>query len=209
MWFKPGGAPYALFKSTSEFPVKKLYVRDPRFAWYHQGIPGVGETIRDVALFLQKNIKEQDAQRIVMTGGSMGGYAALLFGWLIEADQVHAFNPVTFISPGKRFLNGDFFRPGWKLLKWRLLMRSVYKSPEFSKQFSDLKELFGTRDVKTQFHIHFSYRSRMDRRHAVRMGVFPNVILHAYNEKIHSLKMLKKNGRLEKILLDSLEIQSD
>jgi hypothetical protein len=205
-WFKPGGAFFALVNSTSDFPVKKLYVRDLKFAWYQQGLPEVGEGIRDVALFLQKKIKEQNAQRVVMTGGSMGGYAALLFGWFVEADQVHAFNPVTFISPGKRFLNGDFFRPGWKLLKWRLLMRSVYKSPKFSKQYSDFKELFGTRDVKTQFHIHFSYRSRMDRRHAKRMGIFPNVILHGYNEKIHSLKMLKKNGRLQNILLNSFKM---
>jgi hypothetical protein len=208
-WFKPGGARFALINSTSDFPVKKLYVRDPRFAWYHQGLPEIGGSIHDIALFLQKKIKEQDAQKVVMTGGSMGGYAALLFGWLVEADQVHAFNPVTVISPVKRFLNGDFFRLEWKPLKFRLLMRSVYKSPKFSKRFSDLKGLFGIRDVKTQFHIHFSYQSRMDRRHATRMGVFPNVILHGYNEKIHSLKMLKKNGRLEKILLDSLKIQSD
>jgi len=197
-WFKPGGARFALLKSTSEFSVKKLYVRDPRFAWYHQGLPETGESIRDVALFLQKKIKEQDAQRVVMTGGSMGGYAALLFGWLVEAEQVQAFNPVTFISPVKRFLNGDFFSLGWKLLKWRLLMRSVYKSPKFSKQFADLKELFGTQSVNTEFHIHFSYNSKIDRRHAMRMGVFPNVILHSYDEKIHSLKMLKESGQLEK-----------
>ena len=98
---------------------------------------------------------------------------------------------------------------GWKLLKWRLLMRVVYKSPKFSKQFADLKELFGTQSVKTEFHIHFSYNSRMDRRHAMRVGVFPNVILHSYDEKIHSLKMLKESGQLEKILLGSLQVQSN
>lgn len=208
-WFKRGGAPFGMLKSTSKLPVKKLYVRDTRFAWYHQGLPDAGGSIGEVALFLQKKIREQNVRRVVMTGGSMGGYAALLFGWLIEADQVHSFNPVTFISPVKRFLNGDFFRPEWKLLKLRLLMRSVYKSPKFSKQFADLKELFGTQSVNTEFHIHFSYNSRMDRRHAMRMGVFPNVILHAYSEKIHSLKMLKESGQLEKILLDSLKVQSD
>ena len=207
-WFKSGGSPFSLLKLTSQFQVKKLYVRDPRFAWYHQGLPEIGESIRDIVFFLQKTISEQNARRVTMTGGSMGGYAALLFGWLVEADRVHAFNPVTFISPVKRFLNGDFFRPGWKLLKWKLLMRSLYKSPKFSKHFSDLKDLFSTQDVKTQFHIHYSHKSKMDRRHAMRMGVFPNVILHGYNEKIHSLKMLKKDGRLEKILLEACQVST-
>jgi len=203
-WFGGRSVPFGLLKSTSELPVKKLYIRDLRFAWYHQGLPGVGESIREVALFLQKKIKEQNVRRVVMTGGSMGGYAALLFGWLVEADQVHSFNPVTFISPVKRFLNGDFFRTGWKLLKLKLLMRSMYKSPKFSKQFADLKQLFGTKGVNTEFHIHFSYNSRMDIRHAMRMGVFPNVILHGYSEKIHSLKMLKQTGQLDKILFESI-----
>lgn len=68
-WFKPGGASFGLLESTSVFPVKNLYLRDPRFVWYHQGLPEIGESIRDVALFSQKKLREQNAQRVVMTGG--------------------------------------------------------------------------------------------------------------------------------------------
>jgi len=46
----------------------------------------------------------------------------------------------------------------------------------------------------------------MDKRHATRMGIFPNVILHGYKEKMHSLKMLmQEENFLHKILFDSLK----
>ena len=40
-----GMPPFEFFKATGAIPVKKLFVRDLRQAWYHRGIPGHGESI--------------------------------------------------------------------------------------------------------------------------------------------------------------------
>jgi len=63
---------------------------------------------------------------------------------------------LTFINPIKRFFKGDFFRPGWKPIRWKVLIRNMRKHPKFSKDFIDLRKLFLTRKVNTEFHIHFS-----------------------------------------------------
>lgn len=188
-----GIIPFGLLKSTLRLPVKKLYIRDINRAWYHQGLPGIGRNIEEIVVFLKNKINQQKVQWIIMMGGSMGGYAALLFGFLVEADLVHSFNPLTFIDPILRLLRGDYFRLNWKFLKLKLIIRNFKKSLIFSKKYTDLKKLFRSRSVKTKFHIHYSSKSRMDRYHALRMNIFPNVILHPYSQKTHSLKMVIKD----------------
>jgi len=204
-----GIIPFGLLKSTLNLPVKKLYIRDPNRAWYHQGLPEVGRNIDDIVLFLKNKIKQQHAKRVIMMGGSMGGYAALLFGFLVDVDIVHSFNPLTFIDPIPRLLNGDYFSLSWKFIRLRLLIRNVVKSLIFSKKYTDLKKLFISGKVKTEFNIHYSLNSRMDRRHAQRMNIFPNVILHPYNERNHSLKMaIKKEDFFYKNIISSIQFKS-
>lgn len=183
-----------MLKATAKLPFKKLYLRDLNQAWYHQGVAGMGKDIDEAAGFLRRMIEEEGCEKVAMMGGSTGGYGALLFGWLLEAHLVHAFNPPTYIGPLKRIWKGDFLTLGWPPLKWKLLLRTFGKSPRFSRKYADLKTLFRTRTVRCEFHIHFSRHSRKDRRHALRMGTFPNVVLHEYEERTHSLKAHMREG---------------
>ena len=59
-----------------------------------------------------------------MLGSSAGGYAALLFGRLLEADEVHAFGPQTFISPSLRLRYSD----NWWSYTQKLWMRVKRKA---------------------------------------------------------------------------------
>jgi hypothetical protein len=57
----------------------------------------VGDTFDDVATHLRTLLGDH-ARRAVFTGGSMGGYAAVLLGSRLGAAEVQAFARQTFIS---------------------------------------------------------------------------------------------------------------
>src|SRR5690606_24328241 len=75
---------------TSDLPVKKLYVRDLNNSWYHGEHPGIGAGVDALAEWIRGVIREQDVRKVVTLGCSMGGYAAILLGALIDADRVLA-----------------------------------------------------------------------------------------------------------------------
>jgi pimeloyl-ACP methyl ester carboxylesterase len=74
-----GMPPFEFLRLTGEFPVKRLFVRDVRQAWYHRGTPEYGETIEAVAESLGELISSHRVERLVTAGNSAGAYAALRF----------------------------------------------------------------------------------------------------------------------------------
>src|SRR3954453_9099216 len=94
--FRP--PPFHLFDFTSGFEVKRLLVRDPTRVWYHRGIPRFGDTIDKAAASLRALLDDLGVERLVTLGSSAGGYAALVFGALLDADLALSFSPQTNID---------------------------------------------------------------------------------------------------------------
>jgi len=187
---------FEFFKMLSGFPVKKLFLRDIRQAWYQDGVPGFGNTVDEIATHLKGQIAQQGSNRVVMIGNSAGGFAALLFGWLLEVDEVIAFSPQTFISQTQRLLHADF--------RWRPQIRTVQQCSKRKKTYLDMATIFSTQPIKTKIHIHYCTKHRLDRHHARRMRHHPNVTLHEYAQGGHLLvKLLRNNGRLAEIIRDA------
>jgi len=72
-----------------------LYLRDYRNAGFASGIEAVAANAEDTAAHLVGLARQAGARRIVTFGNSLGGYAALRYGPLLEADRVLAFIPAT------------------------------------------------------------------------------------------------------------------
>jgi pimeloyl-ACP methyl ester carboxylesterase len=189
---------FEFFKLLSLFAVKKIFVRDLEQAWYHNGLKGVGNDIDAIATYLQAQITQHKVRRVIMIGNSAGGYAALLFGLLVEVDEVHAFSPQTFINWPQRLWHLDF--------RWRQQIRKLYQSSHLDERYLDLKPLFQSRPSKTKFHIYFCERDRLDNLHASRMDGCSNLELHKYQEGGHRLvKWLKDRGDLERLIAQALQ----
>ena len=60
---------------------------------YHSGIEGISRNIDETLEYLRKEIK--DYKKVVFLGVSSGGYAAILFGSLLNIQSVVAFIPQT------------------------------------------------------------------------------------------------------------------
>ena len=186
---------FEFFQLARGLSAHKLFFRDMHQAWYHRGLPGVGECIGDIASFIRDEITSVGARRVAVFGNSMGGYAALLFGALVGAHEVHVFAPQTFLSPMSLIRHADF---RWKRDIWR-----VYLSAD-RREHLDLRNAM--RDAKqTEFHIHFSSVNRLDAVHAHHLAGSANVHLHDHPEGGHRVvKTLRDNGTLQQIVRRAL-----
>jgi Flp pilus assembly protein TadD len=98
---KPGR--FSFYGTFRDIAVNKLFVNTPANCWYRDGIPGVGDCIESVADGIRIVMQELTPRSVMCVGNSMGAYAALLFGTLVNADQVLAIGPETLLNlPGSR-----------------------------------------------------------------------------------------------------------
>jgi hypothetical protein len=68
---------------------KHIFIRDIRKQWYIGGINSKLDTPLKLAEFLEK---ETAGYKVFTIGSSAGGFAAILFGSLLQVDRVYAFN---------------------------------------------------------------------------------------------------------------------
>ncbi len=194
---KMGVTPFEFFNLSKSFDTNRIYVRDFAQSWYHQGLPGIADDIDGIVDFLREKITQSHADKVIMVGNSMGGYAAILFGVLLDADTVHAFSPQTFINKLNRLRYFD--------RRWRKQIKKTYHIK--TKKYFDLKSvLHGSQNkLKCQINIYYSDTHRLDKIHATHLTSFSNVKLNAYEKGGHRLvKHLRDTGELNKIISNSL-----
>lgn len=78
---------------------KKFFVRDLSCTWYFNGLNGISNSIETTLNFIKKGIQISKATEVRVIGKGNGGFAALLFGTLLNADNIMVYNPVTYITP--------------------------------------------------------------------------------------------------------------
>jgi pimeloyl-ACP methyl ester carboxylesterase len=121
-----------------------LLVRDPSDNWYNAGLPGVGQTVEEIAGRIEAELAKMGAKRVVTVGSSMGGYAAILFGCLIGAERVVALVPQTLLDPG--------------LPHWRPAAGVELQAPDLRPFIHDapqttINAVFGMDDLMDIFHV--------------------------------------------------------
>jgi hypothetical protein len=78
----------------------KLFLQDDTSRWYLYGINGISNNIIETKNYIQKKIKKY--KNITFIGTSSGGYAAILFGSLLNINKVISFIPQTNLNVIKR-----------------------------------------------------------------------------------------------------------
>jgi pimeloyl-ACP methyl ester carboxylesterase len=73
--------------------INKILVRDSGNAWYHRRIDGLGTHPDETAQACRALIREIRPSKVITIGQSMGAYAAVMYGLLLEVQQVIAFGP--------------------------------------------------------------------------------------------------------------------
>jgi hypothetical protein len=199
MRLQMGMPPFEFFSLTQGLPVKRLFVRDPEHVWYHRGVPGYGRSIDELAARLREQIDQQDVDRVVVAGNSAGGYAALLFGTLLEADVVLSFSPKTFLISDDLHAIGDHRRD----VNLDRLASTGGPDPRYADLGTALPALD---NGKTRYELHYGSSMKLDEHHAKRVAHTPRLTLHPYPHDRHDLiRLLRGNGELSRLLISALE----
>jgi hypothetical protein len=190
-----GVPPFEFMRLTGGVPVKRLFVRDPRQAWYHRGLPGVGDDLDAVAKHLASR-PYGDYERLVLVGNSAGGYAALLFGSLLDADCVLSFAPQSTIDLRELHRLGD--------RRWDDNLEPLAARALLDPRFVDLTGL-AHRDAR----VYYDADDALDRGHAERLldGGGPGLHGHPCEGGGHDLvRTLRDRGTLAGLLRSALEL---
>jgi pimeloyl-ACP methyl ester carboxylesterase len=191
--------PFEFFRATRGIPVKRLFVRDLRQAWYHLGVPGYGTSVEGLAEALRDLLARHDVDRLVVTGNSMGGYAALVFGTLLGANTVLAFGPQTVLDPDALLAMQDH--------RWEDLLGELRAAGALDAHWTDLRRaLPGQRRGRIRYELYFDDSLRPERLHAERLLGIEGVRLYRFGRGGHEVaRSLREAGALDVILRRALD----
>lgn len=160
--------PRAFFTRTRLFERNVVLLRDGRNAFYQQGISHAIDSF-DALLGWHHELRASmpHVRRVFTVGSSMGAYAAILFGCLLEAEQVWALGP-----PVTR----------------------LDQAEGFPQERTDLAVLLERSTGRTSYHVHYSEGCPADVEAARRIAHCEGVRLHAHPGTDHNVVTTMAGG---------------
>ena len=140
------------------------------------GIPPVAEDVGALVALLRQHIDQFAPKRTIFIGSSGGSHAAILFGYLLGADYVHAFSPHTNIDPA-------YWRASEVPEDVEAFSETVVKMehvPPAARVYFDLREVLRESNGKTSYNLHVCAQSAPDLARALRLEGLPGVTIHRY-----------------------------
>lgn len=187
-----GMPPFEFTASLSSRGVPGYFIKDFRQSWYHEGLLGLSRDIAGTHLFLQELVARQGCKKLVTLGNSAGGYAAILFGALLNADRVAAFAPQAEVTHDvvRQYANYDSPPPAQFLDK--------------KTSVPSLVNFLSSRPTLPEIRVYYGAECRPDVEDAGKLARFDRVKLVAVPDTAaHTIAAeLKRRGQLSGILED-------
>jgi hypothetical protein len=188
--------PFEFFRLTEDLPVGKVFIRDHDQAWYQFGVRGLGDDPASACAALRATLDDHGVRRVVTFGNSAGGFAAILFGVLLGAAEIHAFAPQTSMTRGFRARHVD--------RRWSSEVRAMRRRRPADPTL-DLAPVLAGADAHGPINVYFAQSHRLDRAHATHLAGAPQVTLHPAETGDHALiRGMRDSGLLRQILETSL-----
>lgn len=190
---------FEFFRFLSSFGARYVLLRDHEQSWYQLGARGVADTIDGIGEHLASLLSPTELRHTVFTGGSMGGFAALLLGSRLQVGEVQAFAPQTFISRALRRFHKDF--------RWQKQINRTWATVASRPTYYDIKRPLRRtqRAHAVPLHIHVG-TLETDLRHVRRIAQIPGVHVHTYDEVAHHniAGALQSSDRLRPLFDDAI-----
>lgn len=186
-----GRAQYAMRNTLHGEQVNQIALRDQYSCWFHNGVQGASHDVASTVAYLQGLIQEFKTDKVLCSGASGGGYAAILFGSLLNITGVVALAPQTILRRGIRCqAHGNLY-----LLKWT---DGAGTWQQTKQQYADLLDLPPS---TTKVLIVYGSKDPVDAYHAKRLKDRPNVHLKRVTGN-HSTAIIgtRDSGMLAKLL---------
>ncbi|MEQ9231708.1 MAG: hypothetical protein RIF46_13575, partial [Cyclobacteriaceae bacterium] len=164
---------FSFTHETDEYiDVHRILVRDPSRLFYQAGLPPLTSNIPETIAYLKQLIHDMEPSRIVVFGESLGGYAAILFGTHLNADEVHAFSPITSLENRKRIV--------WKEAHDEMKSKC-------SSDFYDLKKSLEQIDYQTKINAYYDHTFEFYTFHVENIQHCQGITLHRYPFGKHNI----------------------
>lgn len=187
--------------------INKLLVRDNKQLWYQFGVEGLGQDVDEVVRSLRVKIDEMKPKKVITIGQSMGAYAAIMFGTLLNVDHIMAFGTLAFFDTKKFEALNDF--------RWHVVAKEVEdKNPQ--PFYNDLVALLRGAEKKPKTEIFFGTKIRdnendevvnLDSMHSMMFYGLKNVNLYPYPEATHIIvEYLRQKKMLDDLIIQRLSV---
>lgn len=124
--------------------LNRIMLRDRSFHWFLNGVPGLGNHVDAVVDKLKKLIAVMRPREVWCVGDSMGGYAAAMFGFLLQADRIVSISPMSWFDADRSRLYNE------RRFLWA--QDAVAANPPASGYY-DLPQLARDTDYRGKFHL--------------------------------------------------------
>lgn len=187
-------------EATTGARLNRVLVRDCVNGWYHREIPGLGRHVDEIADSLRRIIAQIQPSEVITIGQSMGGYAAILFGTLLEADRILSFGPLSFLDVERALTYHD--------RRWLKVMLDLQENPP-PVSYLDLPELCGRMKTQSDLRVFFGTQPdagatesvNLDALHAFRFAPLPNCTLYPFPGSGHAVvKYLIDTQKIDRLL---------
>ena len=187
-------------KSFTDFD--KLYIRDLDRCYYMNGIKNSAPTISDLSNLILRYVRAKQYKTVTTLGVSSGGFGALLYGNLIKADHMIAFNPQTVLDEKQdTIIKDDVFAAGISEM-----LRDANRGDHFYQKCLDIRN-FIPFEGKAVIHYSNYSHSGIDKRYAEYLQ-HENCDIVAYESSTHLLALeLKQKNLLMAVIAKSINSQ--
>ena len=181
------------FETTKTLGYSKILLRDRCKMFYHHGVDRRRRDWPTLLSYLREETERLRPKKIFCVGSSGGAYAAIIAGYFLGADFVHAFGPQTLIavdSEGIRKARHPYKR--WRLSRSRRVLRQAF----------DLVSLLRNPNGKTTYFIHYGSGHKVDTKFAERVSGMPSVVTLGYPCEAHAVAIFLAKRRFLHYVLE-------
>jgi hypothetical protein len=175
--------PVEFLRSLIERGTDVIFYKDFNQCWYQRGLLGVSEDVPSTLAHIRCVLDERPSGPVQCVGTSAGGFAAILFGVLLDAGHIAAFAPQTGVTERvfRRFRSAD----------------SRLAEVPAGGRYLDLVPVLEKARFSGRIDIHYARDNPIDQAAAERLAHFPFVTLHPAETDGHNVAShLRRTGHL-------------
>lgn len=173
-------------RATSNMNMHRIHVVDFHQSWFQKGLIGLSDDVASTVEVLQE-VLDAFPRPYSFVGSSSGGYGALLFGQLLNADKIITFSAQTKLTPHIKHSYGNIRMDGLPL--------------DVSGPYADLHRVLKKSPLSGRAFMHYGNRNPLDKRQNIRMQNLDNVEVIAHPIAQHNCaRRLSQMGQLDALL---------